>query len=754
MSNNFYNHGSFPTTGSAATSASMRAELDSIAAGFDKMPTLTGNANGIVVVNGSGTALDSIATLPATSGGTGLASYAVGDLLYAATTTALAKLADVATGNALISGGVGVAPSWGKIGISTHVSGLGTNVATALAVNVGTAGAFVVNGGALGTPSSGTLTNATGLPVATGISGLGTNVATALAVNVGTAGAFVVNGGALGTPSSGTLTNATGLPLTTGVTGTLPTANGGTNLTSFTANGVVYASSTSALATGSAFTFDGNGVVVSVNSTSDALRITQTGTGNALLVEDSANPDSTPFVVDAGGRVGIGTITPTFDLDIVKGGTSATLSITSDSATTVLGIRATSDSNGTVFSGRKTRGTLASPTIVSSGDSLSTFDGRGYDGASYITAAAIAAAVDGTPGTNDMPGRLVFSTTADGASSPTERMRITNAGNVGIGTSSPVARLHVAGDAIRFNDPSATYFTGFSFDTTAGTGGSLISQLNTSGYLELASGTASNANSTIRFRTANTERMRIDSSGNVGIGVSPAHQLEVKTATDAILRVINSGATQVSQIQSTNLARSAFAPLSIGGSYTVLETGGTERARIDSSGNLLVGTTSAFATASSYMYVRNDNAGRNGISVGNTQGSAATVAIRFDNSNGSVGSIITSGSTTSFNTSSDYRLKENIAPMTGALSKVAALKPVTYKWKSDGSNSQGFIAHELQEVVPECVTGEKDAVDSEGKPVYQGIDTSFLVATLTAALQEAHGLIKDLQSRVQALENA
>jgi len=381
MSNDFYNHGSFPTTGSAATSASMRSELDSIAAGFDKLPTLTGNANEIVVVNPSGTALTSIptlpataggtgqtsyavgdllyastttalsrladiatgnalisggvgvapswgkigltthvtGTLPATNGGTGQASYAVGDLIYASTTTALSKLADVATGNALISGGVGVAPSWGKIGISTHVSGLGTNVATALAVNVGTAGAFVVNGGALGTPSSGTLTNATGLPVATGISGLGTNVATALAVNVGTAGAFVVNGGALGTPSSGTLTNATGLPvatgisglgtnvatalavnvgtagafvvnggalgtpssgtltnatglpLTTGVTGTLPTANGGTNLTSFTANGVVYASSTSALATGSAFTFDGTNLATTGHTTAAAL---------------------------------------------------------------------------------------------------------------------------------------------------------------------------------------------------------------------------------------------------------------------------------------------------------------------------------------------------------------------------------------------------------------------------------------------------------------------------------------------------
>ena len=82
---------------------------------------------------------------------------------------------------------------------------------------------------ALGTPASVTLTNATGLPISTGVSGLGTNVATALGTNVGTAGSVVVNGGALGTPSSGTLSNATGLPLTTGVTGTLPIANGGTN---------------------------------------------------------------------------------------------------------------------------------------------------------------------------------------------------------------------------------------------------------------------------------------------------------------------------------------------------------------------------------------------------------------------------------------------------------------------------------------------------------------------------------------------
>jgi hypothetical protein len=88
------------------------------------------------------------------------------------------------------------------------------------------------------------------------------------------------------------------------------------------------------------------------------------------------------------------------------------------------------------------------------------------------------------------------------------------------------------------------------------------------------------------------------------------------------------------------------------------------------------------------------------------------------------------------------------------LAKVALLKPCTYKWNADGSNSEGFIAHELAEVCPQAVSGEKDAVDAEGKPQYQGFDASFLVATLTAALQEAHGLITALTARVEALEGA
>jgi len=166
-------------------------------------------------------------------------------------------------------------------------------------------------------------------------------------------------------------------------------------------------------------------------------------------------------------------------------------------------------------------------------------------------------------------------------------------------------------------------------------------------------------------------------------------------------------------------------------------------------GNLLVGTTSGVAKV-----VTQSGNSATGIVVGNISGTSLYNGALFYNNGltSLVGQIAISGTTCSYNSLSDYRLKENVRPMTGALAKVAALKPCTYKWKADGSDGQGFIAHELAEVVPDAVTGDKDAVNEDGSIKPQGIDTSFLVATLTAGLQEAVAMIEELKAKVAALE--
>jgi hypothetical protein len=299
---------------------------------------------------------------------------------------------------------------------------------------------------------------------------------------------------------------------------------------------------------------------------------------------------------------------------------------------------------------------------------------------------------------------------------------------------------------------------------------------------------------TIAFAEGGAEAMRIDSSGNVGIGTTvPFSNLSIVGATGAGYQQLKLRQTDTAADQRTGIAFAEYATgtqgfgigafsdsgvnrLFIGGGANGMNSAteirfattsavgtniGTERARIDSSGNVNINTTSnpVYGSTSARLNILK-NTGQ--YSINSTTPSTGNEGhITFRNPNGIVGEINTNGSSTSYVTSSDYRLKHDIQPMTGALAKVAQLKPVTYKWNINDSESQGFIAHELQEVVPECVTGEKDAVDAEGNPQYQGIDTSFLAATLTAAIQELKGIndaqaqiITALTARVEALEGA
>jgi hypothetical protein len=248
------------------------------------------------------------------------------------------------------------------------------------------------------------------------------------------------------------------------------------------------------------------------------------------------------------------------------------------------------------------------------------------------------------------------------------------------------------------------------------------------------SGTAGNA---ITF----TQAMTLDASGNLMVGTTTPTANCKLTVTGAGISIAGGRGSTFA------LAYPDWSIYNTSSGNALAFDNGTERARIDSSGNLLMGTTSDLGGLGGKVQIAS------GASRGLVQSINANTRLQeYLVSGSTVGFISTDGTNTTYSTSSDYRLKNTIAPMTGALAKVALLKPCTYKWNADGSDGQGFIAHELAEVVPQCVTGEKDAVNEDGNPQYQGIDTSFLVATLTAALQEAHGLIKNLETRISALE--
>ena len=339
-----------------------------------------------------------------------------------------------------------------------------------------------------------------------------------------------------------------------------------------------------------------------------------------------------------------------------------------------------------------------------------------------------------------------------------ERMRITSTGQVGIGTSSPGSILNAqqssAADALFIlqNANTGGYASAISLRVAGATGTSYnyIEAYDTVNSVQQWAIGGRGNQQTLCFTTGSGERMRIDSGGNVGIGTSsPATRLQISSATSTGLLITNTGGA-ASYTQFANTGGSAYIGSNNNDMQFLTGAAGTERMRIDSSGNLLVGTTSAGARVSIAF---SSNSGPSIISNDTTPQNGNTFH-QFRNNGTTCGSITSNGTTTTtYGTSSDYRLKDNVVPMIGALATVAQLKPVTYKWKADGSDGQGFIAHELQAIVPDCVTGEKDAVDEEGNPKYQGIDTSFLVATLTAAIQEQQALITNLTTRLTALEN-
>lgn len=277
---------------------------------------------------------------------------------------------------------------------------------------------------------------------------------------------------------------------------------------------------------------------------------------------------------------------------------------------------------------------------------------------------------------------------------------------------------------------------------------SILNATTTNGLVTSADNSGS-----LQLQTNNgTTAVTIDTSQNVGIGGSPVanNQLTLYRSTFSQFRMQNA---------TTGTGTSdGFRALMDGvnvtmtnheAGYMAFETSDVERMRIQSNGFVGIATTnSSYPLQVSYS----SNTGP-AVGILDTTPQNGNTFIQFRNNATTCGNITSNGTnSTTYGTSSDYRLKENIEPMNNALAKVAQLKPVTYTWKADGSAGQGFIAHELQAVVPDCVVGGKDAVDADGNPQYQNVDTSYLVATLTAAIQELKAELDATKAEVQALK--
>jgi hypothetical protein len=274
----------------------------------------------------------------------------------------------------------------------------------------------------------------------------------------------------------------------------------------------------------------------------------------------------------------------------------------------------------------------------------------------------------------------------------------------------------------------------------------------------------------LTFLTSDTERMRIDSSGRVGIFNSSAvnysgagaRSLVVgsnSSASDPHGITIVGGSSSTSNLAFTDNAgdgsandyRGLFQYFHPDDSLRVF-VASTERMRITSNGEFLLNRTSIFGTGNTCSaFIEGKSTAAMYVIGTNTSG--YQLITFFNGSLNVMGSITHNNTSVTYGTSSDYRLKENVVELDGAIDRVKLLQPKRFNFIADAENTvDGFLAHEVADVVPEAITGIKDEVDNEGNPKYQNIDQSKLVPLLAKAIQEQQVLIEQLQAEVALLK--
>jgi hypothetical protein len=584
---------------------------------------------------------------------------------------------------------------------------------------------------------------------------------------------------ALGTPASGVVTNLTGtasiningtVGATTASTGAFTdlSASGAVTLSGATANGVAFANGSKVLTTGSALTFDGSNLGIGTSSPGSKLDVVQAGaatvvafgktnvaqfllgfngTSNNYLDGDnnifrSGNGTEGMRLTSTG--LGIGTSSPGAKLDVVGAAASVGFRVRGggNSGVNILDIADAGGAGQFVLNASGNLGIGTSSPVTK----LDVFGGRiqhtlAGGGVQLVLGNSFNAVSLGSIQNANTDADLGFYTNTS-----TERMRLDSSGNLGLGVTPKFvggytafevkdAALASSGGSDLELSANAYFNSGWKYRNTFAA--SLYEQYNGShAWFTAPSGTAGNA---ISF----TQAMTLDASGNLGLGatsITPVFGRTVSIYNAAAGGTLElGGSTITTRLYASEGASAAGVGTTTNTAFQFI-TNNTERARIDSSGNFLVGTTSGSARlnvtqASGDAITVNTSGGGTGYVY--VSGTTTGTPGYFQTSSGLAGQITCSGTTTIYSITSDYRLKTVIGPVSDAGKRIDSLQPVEYTWNNNGDRTRGFLAHQFQEVYASSVSGTKDAVDAEGKPVYQSMQasTSEVIADLVAEIQ-------------------